>query len=88
VTPAEQSQSLSRPLRETTYSFRTLSQAEANRIKALRLLVVQARQGDTIAALAKNLPYDKYNEAWFRLLNDLMAGEGLKAGERIKVIAG
>ncbi len=88
VTPASQSQSLSRPLRETTYSFRTLTQAEASRIQALRLLIVPARKGDTIAALARNLPYDKYNDAWFRLLNDLKPGEGLKAGQRIKVVAG
>jgi predicted Zn-dependent protease len=88
ATPADQSQKLSRPLRETTYSFRTLTQAEAARIKALRLLIVQARQGDTISALAKTLPYDKYNAAWFRLLNDMKPGDVLKAGERIKVVAG
>jgi len=88
VTPADQSQTLSRPLRETTYSFRTLTEAEASRIHALRLLIVPVQKGDSIAALARNLPYDKYNEAWFRLLNDLKPGEGLKAGERIKVVAG
>jgi len=88
VTPASEAQRLSRPLRETTYSFRTLTQAEASRIQALRLLIVPARKGDTIAALAKTLPYDKYNEAWFRLLNDLQPGQGLTAGQRIKVVAG
>jgi predicted Zn-dependent protease len=88
ATPADESQSLSRPLRETTYSFRTLTQAEAARIQALRLLIVQARAGDTVAALARTLPYDKYNPAWFRLLNDMKPGEALKAGERIKVVAG
>jgi predicted Zn-dependent protease len=50
--------------------------------------VVPARPGDTIQALAKNLPYDRYNEAWFRLLNDLDAGAGLRAGQRLKVVAG
>jgi len=88
VTPASQSQRLSRPLRETTYSFRTLSAEEAAKIQALRLLIVPARNGDSIAALAKALPYDRYNEAWFRLLNDLKPGEGLRAGQRLKVVAG
>ena len=88
VTPAGESQRLARPLKETTYSFRTLTPAEASRIHALRLLVVPAQKGDSITALAKNLPYDRYNEAWFRLLNDLQPGQALTAGQRIKVVAG
>lgn len=88
VTPANRSQQLAPQLRETTYSFRGLSKAEADRIQALRLLVVQARQGDTIGGLSRSLPYDRYNEAWFRLLNDLKPGDPLVAGNRIKVVAG
>jgi len=88
VNPANQTQQLSRPFRETTYSFRTLSREEAAKIQALRLLVIPARPGDTVHALAKNLPYDHYNDAWFRLLNDMKPGEGLHPGQRLKVVAG
>ena len=34
------------------------------------------------------LPYDAYNEAWFRVLNDLKPGQPLPAKQRIKVVAG
>lgn len=88
MSPANQAQRLSRPFRETTYSFRNLTRDEAAKIHALRLLVVPAQKGDTISALAKSLPYDRYNDAWFRLLNDLQAGQGLQAGQRMKVVAG
>lgn len=87
LSPAGESQRLARPFRETTYSFRTLTPAEASRIKALRLLVVPVRPGDTIQGLARTLPYDQYNEAWFRLLNDLESGQPLTPKQRIKVIA-
>ena len=87
LSPASESQRLSRPFRETTYSFRMLTQAEASRIKAHRLLVVPVRPGDTIQGLARTLPYDQYNEAWFRLLNDLEGGQPLSPNERVKVIA-
>jgi predicted Zn-dependent protease len=88
LTPASESQRLSQGLRETTYSFRTLSAAEAGRIRAHRLLVVPAQPGDTVQGLAKTLPYDAYNEAWFRVLNDLKPGQPLPAKRRIKVVAG
>ncbi len=87
LSPASESQRLSRPFRETTYSFRMLSQAEASRIKAYRLLVVPVRPGDTIQGLSRTLPYGQYNEAWFRLLNDLEGGQPLTPKQRIKVIA-
>ena len=87
LSPASETQQLSRPFRETTYSFRVLTREEAARIHALRLLVVPVQRGDTVQTLAKTLPYERYNEAWFRMLNALKPGEALKAGQRIKVVA-
>ena len=84
---AKDSPRLSRGFRETTYSFRRLSNAEANRVKPLRLLLVPARPGDTVSGLSRTLPYGKYNESWFRVLNDMKENQGLRANQRLKVVA-
>jgi predicted Zn-dependent protease len=64
-----------------------LSQAEASKIKPLRLLLVPANKSDSIGGLSKTLPYGKYNESWFRVLNDLKPNEGLPRNRRLKVVA-
>ncbi|MBT7975348.1 MAG: M48 family metalloprotease [Rhodospirillaceae bacterium] len=75
------------PFRRSGLSFRRLDVRSAARIKAQRLLVVTARPEDTIAGLAKTLPYGRFNDAWFRVLNDLAPGQALTAKQRLKVIA-
>ena len=87
VNAAKDSQALAEGFRKTTYSFRKLSQAEASNIKALRLLLVPANKTDTVRGLSKTLPYGKYNETWFRVLNDMKAGQQVKPNQRVKVVA-
>ncbi|MDH3701514.1 MAG: M48 family metalloprotease [Alphaproteobacteria bacterium] len=87
VNPAKESARLAPAFRKTTHSFRRLSRAEAAKIKPLRLLLVPARRGDTVRRLARTLPYGKYNESWFRVLNDMKAGEEVRPNRRLKVVA-
>lgn len=87
VNPAKDSARLAQGYKDTTYSFRRLSQAEASKIKPLRLLLVPANKSDSIGGLSKTLPYGKYNESWFRVLNDLKPNEGLPRNRRLKVVA-
>lgn len=87
VNPAKDSQKLAKGYQKTTYSFRRLSQAEASKIKALRLLLVPASKGDTVRGLSKTLPYGKYNETWFRVLNDMKPQQPLQPNQRLKVVA-
>ncbi len=87
VNPAKDSARLAPAFRKTTHSFRRLSPAEAAKIKPLRLLLVSARRGDTVRNLARTLPYGRYNESWFRVLNDMKAGEEVRPNRRLKVIA-
>ncbi len=87
VNPAKDSPNLAPGFKETTYSFRRLSQAEASKIKPLRLLVVPANKSQSIGGLSKNLPYGKYNESWFRVLNDLKPNDRLPSNRRLKVVA-
>ncbi|MBB4285502.1 M48 family metalloprotease [Roseospira goensis] len=72
--------------RETTYSLARLSPAEAAAIRARRLDVRTVRPGETVAALAQGLPYGRFNEAWFRLLNDMAAGAPVRPGQTVKVV--
>jgi len=56
-------------------------------VLAKRLLVVTARPDDSIAGLARTLPYGRLNEDWFRILNDLAPHQTIKAKQRLKVVA-
>lgn len=87
ATKQQDLQRLSAGLRASTYSFKPLSEQEAAKIKALRLLIVPASGGDSVGALAKTLPFDRLNEDWFRVLNDMKPGDQLKVGQRLKVVA-
>jgi predicted Zn-dependent protease len=74
-------------LRRATYSFRRITQAEADAVHAMRLLVIPAQANDTIAGLSRNMPYGRFNEAWFRVLNDLQQNQPITVNQRLKVIA-
>jgi predicted Zn-dependent protease len=87
VSPTEQAQRWAKPFRTSGQSFHHLSAAAAAGVLAKRLLVVTARPDDNIAALARTLPYGRYNEDWFRVLNDLAPNQGIKARQRLKVVA-
>jgi predicted Zn-dependent protease len=72
--------------RRTTYSLRALTPAEAAEIKPLRLVVTRVRPGETVDALAAALPYGKWNDDWFRLLNNLDKGQGVTSGDIVKMV--
>lgn len=72
--------------RITTYSFRRLSAAEAKQIHGFNLIVVPARSGDTVAALSRTMPFGRFNEKAFRVLNDLVEGGNPPAGSQVKVV--
>lgn len=80
--------SLETPFRETTYSFRRLSKAEASRIQPLRMIVVPIQPGDTVASLASGYPEGNFNQAAFRVHNDLKPGDALPRSGRVKVVVG
>lgn len=86
VSPGKETKTQSSQYRKTTQSFRQLTPAEASQIRALRLLVVPARPGDTVEGLSKNLPYGSSNAEWFRVLNDLPANAQPKPNSRLKVV--
>jgi predicted Zn-dependent protease len=48
--------------------------------------IVPMGQGDSVATLASGLPFGRYNEAWFRVLNGLSPGQSPRAGDPVKVV--
>ena len=86
VTPPKLTAGLSRPFRETTYSFRKLSAAEAAALMPLRLRIRRARPGDTPARLAEAMPFDDYRLPRFLVLNGLSEGSRLPTGAKVKVV--
>lgn len=80
--------SLNVPFRETTYSFRALSRAEAERIQPLRMIVVPIQPGDTVASLAAGYPEGNFNQAAFRVHNDLKPTDPLPQSGQAKVVVG
>ncbi|MCW8951925.1 MAG: M48 family metalloprotease [Rhodospirillales bacterium] len=86
VTPSRLTAGLNAEFRRTTYSFRELTQEEAGKIHAMRLLVVPVRSGDTIKTLAGGMPYGRFNDDAFRVLNDLSPEQALTPGGPVKIV--
>ena len=88
VSPLAQAGRWARPFRQSGLSFHHISAQAAADVHAKRLLIVPARPDDNIAALARTLPYGRFNESWFRVLNDLAPNQAIKPKQRLKVVAG
>ncbi|MCB9965249.1 MAG: M48 family metalloprotease [Rhodospirillales bacterium] len=73
-------------LREALFSFSRMTDAEKGAIKLEKIAIVTARPGDTVASLAARQPFEKMNEARFRVLNALALNEGLQAGRLYKIV--
>jgi predicted Zn-dependent protease len=86
VMPPKLAAEMSRPLRETTYSFRKLSTAEAAALKPWRLTLHKVRPGETAAALAERMPVADYRLQRFLVLNGLGEGTPLTVGSSVKII--
>ncbi len=86
LTPPSRTASLSRELRETTYSFRKVSASEAAQWKPWRIRLHRVAPGDTAEKLAQRMPFEKLKVERFRALNGLEPGEGLRVGETVKIV--
>ena len=86
VTPPDQTRAMSEDLRRVTYSFRGLKGREARSIKPLVLRVRTVRRGETVSGIARRLPFPDFKEERFRVLNGLGPNEGLRAGQKIKIV--
>ena len=86
LTRAADTQRLSEGLRRTTYSFTRLTPAEAAAAKPYRVGIVTVKPGDTVESLAARMPYDDLKLERFRTLNGIVAGEGVRPGQLVKLV--
>ncbi len=87
ITPPQSTEKLSTEFRRTTYSFRRLSLSEAAAVRPLKIRTHKVRQGESVASLAKDMPVEKYQQEWFRILNSLDENQQPSAGQTVKLIA-
>ena len=67
-------------------SFRVLSAAEKAALKPLRVRILTARPGDTVATLAAQMQGVDRKLEMFRLINALGPGATVSAGSKVKII--
>ncbi|MGD1887525.1 MAG: M48 family metalloprotease [Cohaesibacteraceae bacterium] len=67
-------------------SFRRMSAAEREGIEPLRVRVVTARSGDSVASLARRMEAGGDQEALLRIINALGPNDRIRAGDQIKLI--
>ncbi|GAB4229953.1 MAG: M48 family metalloprotease [Kiloniellaceae bacterium] len=77
---------LNRPFRETTYSFRKLSDAEAAALKPRRIDIYEVQPGDTPSKIAARMPFGSENLQRFLVLNALTESSTLRPGEKVKIV--
>ncbi len=76
-----------RSLHDLVMSFRRISEAEALAVKPLRIRIVKVGATDSVGSLAARMDFPDFRVERFRALNGLGAGETLKPGELVKLIA-
>jgi predicted Zn-dependent protease len=87
LNPPGRSRSLRDPFRRVTFSFRRLSEQEANDVVPLTIEILRVGPRDTVQSLASGLPFEDFQIDRFLVLNGLQPGEFLSPGTRIKIIA-
>ncbi len=86
ATPPAQTDDLSEPLRQTTYSFRRLTEEEIGRLRPYRIEIYQVRSGDTVERIAGRMAVEEDALGQFLVLNGLAGNRDLKAGQKVKIV--
>ncbi len=85
-TPPRMTNRLSLGLRQTTFSLRPISGAEANAVKYQRIEFRTVRAGETVQTYVNQMAVKKFPAETFRVMNGLKPGQGLTAGQRVKIV--
>lgn len=75
-----------RPFRDALDSVREITPEEVRGVRALRLQIVPAGDGDTVESLAGRMAVQDRPAERFMVLNGLERGAAVKAGERYKLV--
>ena len=86
VSAPDRTAALNRPFRETSYSFRKLSDAEAAALKPRRIAIYTVQAGDSPAKIAARMPFAEENLPRFLVLNGFTERTTLRPGQRVKIV--
>lgn len=86
ITPPAVTERYNLDFRRMTYSFRRMSNAEAARVRALKIKVVTVGANDTIDSLVARMALNGDADELFRLINAIPAGGTVKPGQKVKLI--
>ncbi|SNY90873.1 Putative Zn-dependent protease [Cohaesibacter sp. ES.047] len=70
----------------TVNSFQTLSFQQAHAFKPLTISVTSVGRSDSVEKLASEMEGVTSKEALFRIINDLKPSDGLRRGQRVKLV--
>lgn len=87
VTKPDQTAGFNRGFRETTYSFRKLSDGEAAKLKPRRVRIHEVKAGETPGQIAARMPFAGENLKRFLVLNGFDENVVLQSGQSVKIIA-
>ena len=71
--------------RRTAFSFKRMSKSAASKIKPYVLRIRNAKSGDTIASLARQMAVSRYPRERLRLMNGLDKNQALRPGQPLKL---
>jgi predicted Zn-dependent protease len=71
----------------TLKSFRRTQPSDLNQVRKVAIKVVTARAGDSADSLARQMAGLNRGSELFYIINDLFPGDGIKVGEKYKVVA-
>lgn len=86
LTKPEVTEKMALPLRRVTYSFDLLKPGEASGIRPPQINIKTVNSGETERSIASQMPFQDYNDDWFRTLNMNALSDGLTPGEKVKVV--
>lgn len=87
LTPPRLAERLAPDLKQAIFSFRRLSEAEAEAVQPLRLRVTTVGPDDTVANFAANMAFADHQTERFLVLNRIDADEPLRPGRKVKIVA-
>jgi len=86
ITDPTKTAELNLQLRNATYSFRKLTEAEAKSVKPYRIKLYKIRANDTPASLSAMLEVGEFKNEWMEVLNAIKPDSVLAPGTTIKLI--
>lgn len=86
ITPPSVTDRYNVDFRRMTYSFRRLSDAEAARVRALKIAVVTVGADDSVDSLVSRMALNGDADQLFRIINAIPPGGTVTPGQKVKLI--